>query len=93
MLAMLVRDGECTAGELGKPFSFAQPTISKHIKVLENAGLIHRQIDGRVHRFRLVSRPLEEAEQWIARHRQFWAGTLERLEGFVLDDVGSEGEA
>lgn len=82
---MLAVEGVCTAGELGSPFDSAQPTISKHIKVLEKAGLIQREIDGRVHRFRLVRQPLDEAEDWIKRHRSFWEGTFERLEGFVLD--------
>ena len=90
MLAMLATEGECTASELGKQFRHAQPTISKHIKVLEKAGLVQREIDGRIHRFRLDSRPLDEAEDWIARHRQFWAGTLERLEGFVVDGLQSD---
>ncbi len=83
MLAKLATDGACTAGELGSPFESAQPTISRHIKVLEKAGLVQREIDGRVHRFRLVRRPLDEAETWIKRHTQFWESTLERLEGFV----------
>ena len=88
---MLATDGACTAGELGSPFDVAQPTISKHIKVLEKAGLVQREIDGRVHRFRLVRRPLDEAEGWIKRHKQFWENTLERLEDFVLNISDTEG--
>jgi len=84
MLAKLAVDGSCTAGELGSLFDSAQPTISKHIKVLEKAGLVRREIGGRVHRFRLVQQPFDEAENWIKRHKQFWGGTLERLEDFVL---------
>ena len=92
ILARLAADGACTASELGSPFDSAQPTISKHIKVLERAGLVQRQVDGRVHRFRLVRQPLDEAEAWIKRHKAFWEGTLERLEGFVLDDNGTKEE-
>lgn len=84
MLAKLARDGDCTAGELGSLLDSAQPTVSKHIKVLEKAGLVEREIDGRVHRFRLVKAPLDEAESWISRHKAFWDGTLQRLESFVL---------
>ena len=83
MLAMVARRGECAAGELGEPFDIAQPTVSKHLGILERAGLVARRVDGRIHRFRLVPRPLDEAERWIARHRAFWQGTLARL-GEVL---------
>jgi DNA-binding transcriptional ArsR family regulator len=83
MLALVARRGECAAGELGEPFDIAQPTASKHLAVLERAGLLSRRVEGRVHRFRLVPRRLDEAERWIARHRVFWEGTLARL-GDVL---------
>lgn len=92
MLAKLAMEGRCTASELGRPFGYAQPTISKHIKVLEKAGLVQREIDGRVHRFSLVREPLDEAENWIKRHQQVWESTLERLEGFVLDGNETKGE-
>lgn len=79
MLAMLSRRGELSAGELGEPFDISQPTASRHLRVLEEAGLLSRRIDGRVHRFRLVEKRLKEAEDWISRHRDFWDGTLDRL--------------
>ena len=87
MLAELAERGECTASDLARPFDVAQPTVSKHIKVLERAGLVERRIDGRNHVFRLVQAPLDEAESWIARHRKFWKGTLRRLERY-LDEEG-----
>ncbi|MEM7461526.1 MAG: metalloregulator ArsR/SmtB family transcription factor [Pseudomonadota bacterium] len=86
MISMLANKGAMSAGELQAPFKVAQPTISKHLKVLETAGLIRREIDGRVHRFHLEAAPLHEAEDWIARHREFWAGTLSQLEDFVLEE-------
>lgn len=89
MLALVARRGECAAGELGSPFDIAQPTASKHLRVLEAAGLLSRRVDGRVHRFRLVPAPLDEAGRWIARHRLFWDSTLARL-GDVLADVRRE---
>jgi DNA-binding transcriptional ArsR family regulator len=85
MLALVARRGECSAGELGEPFDIAQPSASKHLRVLEEAGLVERRVDGRVHRFRLVTTPLEEAAGWISRHRAFWQNTLGRL-GDVLGD-------
>ena len=83
MLALLATRGELSAGELGKPFAIAQPSASKHLRVLEQAGLVTRRVDGRVHRFRLNPGPLAEAEDWIARHRAFWEGALDRLGGLL----------
>lgn len=84
---MLSRRGELTASELGAPFDISQPTASKHLRVLEQAGLLSRRIDGREHRFRLVHCKLRDAESWISRHREFWEGTLDRL-GDLLGDRG-----
>jgi DNA-binding transcriptional ArsR family regulator len=86
MLLMIAKRGECTASELGQPFSISQPSASKHLRVLEQAGLLARRVEGRIHRFRLVMGTLAEAEEWISRHRHFWEGTLERL-GEFLDQV------
>jgi len=83
MISMLASRGALSANELRAPFDVAQPTISKHLKVLEQAGLVRREVEGRVHRFHLETGPLREAEDWIERHRTFWEGTLERLEAFV----------
>lgn len=85
ILGMLAKQGACSANELRAPFDVAQPTISKHLKVLEQAGLVSREIDGRTHRFRLETAPLDDATGWIERHKAFWAGTLERLDAFVQD--------
>lgn len=79
MIATLARGGPCSASDLGRQFRSAQPTISRHIKVLEQAGLVERTVDGRVHRFRLRDKPLDEARSWIARHQQFWEGAVEQL--------------
>ena len=69
-----------SAGELGQQFRSAQPTISRHLKVLEQARLIERSVEGRVHRFRLRQKPLQEAGAWIERHQRFWNGALDQLE-------------
>ena len=83
MLAMLATRGELSAGELGEPFDIAQPSASKHLRVLEQARLVSRRVEGRVHRFRLNPDALAEAEDWIAYHRKFWEGTLESLDDFL----------
>jgi DNA-binding transcriptional ArsR family regulator len=91
MLALLAR-GEATAGELGAPFRISQPAASRHIRVLERAGLVRRRVDGREHRLRLVPRPLRDAEAWIARHRQFWEASLDSL-GRTLDELTKEDQS
>ncbi len=90
IISMLASDGALSASELREPFNVAQPTISKHLKVLEAAGLVRREIDGRVHRFHLEAAPLTEAENWIAKHREFWEGMLKSLEGFVCAPASEE---
>ena len=69
-----------SAGELGAQFRSAQPTISRHLKVLESARLVERSVEGRVHRFRLRREALEEAGTWIRRHQAFWMGAVDQLE-------------
>ena len=72
-----------SAGELGRQFNSAQPTISRHLKVLERAKLIERCVEGRVHRFRLRKQPLQAAGAWIGRHQRFWNGAIDQLEAFL----------
>ena len=85
ILSMLAKQGPCSASDLRAPFDVAQPTISKHLKVLEAAGLVQRQVNGRVHHFELVMAPMKDAEDWIQRHEAFWQGTLQRLDMFLTD--------
>jgi DNA-binding transcriptional ArsR family regulator len=74
-----------SAGELGAHFRSAQPTISRHLKVLENARLIERSVEGRVHRFRLRREALERAGDWIRRHQAFWTGAVDQLEQLLKE--------
>ena len=83
IISMLARNGAQSANQLRAPFNVAQPSISKHLKVLETAGLVRREVTGRVHLFHLETDPLQQAEDWIASHRNFWEGTLRRLDQFV----------
>ncbi len=87
---MLATSGALSANELRAPFDVAQPTVSKHLKVLEQAGLVRREIEGRTHRFQLQLAPMKEAEDWIVRHQKFWEGTLQRLHDFVQAMDGPE---
>jgi DNA-binding transcriptional ArsR family regulator len=86
----LSRGGARSAGELARQFSSAQPTISKHIKVLEQAALLERAVEGRIHRFRLRRKPLQDAERWIARHQAFWTGAVEQLDRLLSEAAGDE---
>jgi DNA-binding transcriptional ArsR family regulator len=85
MIQALAGGQSRSAGELGRRFRSAQPTISKHLKVLEQAGLVERTIDGRMHRFRLRQKPLRDAERWIARHQAFWNGAVDQLERLLAE--------
>ena len=60
--------------ELAEPFEMSLPAVSKHVKVLENAGLVARTIDGRIHRCSLIAEPLHDAERWLECYRSFWEG-------------------
>ena len=68
--------GEATVSELAKPFKVSAPAISKHMRILEEAGLLSRRKQGREHHCRLEARRLREAEAWIIRYRRFWNGSV-----------------
>ena len=70
---------EATVTELAEPFKMSLPAISKHLRVLQKAGLLLRQKDGRVHRIRLNVDPLKGAVKWLERYRQFWEIRLDSL--------------
>ena len=88
ILHELARGKARTAGQLGQHFRSAQPTISKHLKVLEAALLIERTVTGRVHWFRLQANGLRDATRWLARHQAFWEGAVDRLEQLLSEGTG-----
>jgi DNA-binding transcriptional ArsR family regulator len=65
--------------ELAEPFAMSLPAVSRHIRVLEDAGLVARTVDGRVHECALVAAPFETADAWLHRYRHFWTGQLASL--------------
>jgi DNA-binding transcriptional ArsR family regulator len=75
-----------TIGELAAPFEMSLPAASKHIRVLERAGLVKRTIEGREHHCELVRRRLRDANAWIARYTEMWETTLDALAKFAEDD-------
>jgi DNA-binding transcriptional ArsR family regulator len=76
--------GSSTVGQLAKPHSMSLAAASKHIKVLEAAGLIRREIRGRVHHCQLEPGPLAKAHEWLSVYEQFWTSRLDRLEDLLL---------
>jgi DNA-binding transcriptional ArsR family regulator len=72
--------------ELARPHEMSLPAVSKHVRVLERAGLIRREIDGRVHRCALDAAAMRAADDWIARYRAFWEHTLDSLADYVSED-------
>ncbi|MCI0707076.1 MAG: metalloregulator ArsR/SmtB family transcription factor [Ignavibacteriae bacterium] len=71
--------GEASVTELAEPFDMSLPAISKHLRILEEAGLLLRRKEGRVHHIQLNSKPMKEALQWIEHYRQFWDDRLDSL--------------
>lgn len=87
ILARLVQ-GDASVNELAQPFDMSQPAISKHLKMLERAGLVSRGRDAQRRPCRLETQPLEAAYLWIERYRQMWDTNFERLDT-LLDELKS----
>src|SRR5437763_6362045 len=89
--AILARlaSGKASVSELARPFAMSQPAISKHLKVLERAGLISRGRDAQRRPCRLEAGPLAEGTRWLERYRRFWEASFERL-GALLDELKTE---
>ena len=85
ILARLAR-GEATVNELAEPFPISQPAISRHLKVLESAGLISMGVDAQRRPRRMEAAPLEEASEWLERYREIWESNYQRLDA-LLDEL------
>jgi DNA-binding transcriptional ArsR family regulator len=85
--AILARlaSGEASVMELAEPFAMSQPAISKHLKVLERAGLISRSRDAQRRPRRLEAKPLAEATKWLERYRRHWEGNYRRLDALLAE--------
>ena len=88
ILARLI-SGDASVAELAKPFAMSQPAISKHLKVLEGAGLISRGRDAQKRPCRIEGKPLAEATGWLERYRKVWEGNYQRLDA-LLDELQSQ---
>jgi DNA-binding transcriptional ArsR family regulator len=83
--------GEASVGELAEPFDISLPAISKHLTVLEKAGLIARTKEGRVRHCRLIEEPMRDAFEWIASYGSFWEGQLDSLDRLLVTPPGGLG--
>jgi DNA-binding transcriptional ArsR family regulator len=75
--------GWSTVKQLAEPYQVSAPAISRHLRVLEKAGLIERHIRGREHYIKLIPRPLDEAAEWLNFYSEFWTGQFESLAEFL----------
>ena len=82
ILAHLAR-GDKRVTHLARPHDMSLPAVSKHLRVLEKAGLLRRRRYGRVHEMRLEAMPLKQAAQWVKEYRKFWEGSLDRLAAYL----------
>ncbi len=79
-------DGERTVGQLAEPFAISLQAASKHIKSLENAGLVRREVRGRTHFCHLEAGPLANAHEWLSYYRRFWSDRLDVLERLLREE-------
>src|SRR5215468_7436274 len=82
ILAHLAR-GDRRVTDLARPHAMSLPAVSKHLRVLEKAGLLRRRRYGRVHEMQLEAKPLKEAAEWVEEYRKFWEGSLGRLAAYL----------
>ena len=82
ILAHLAR-GDRRVTDLARPHAMSLPAVSKHLRVLEKAGLLRRRRYGRVHEMQLEAKPLKQAAEWVEEYRKFWEGSLDRLAAYL----------
>ena len=85
--------GEASVTELAEPFAMSQPAISKHLKVLERAGLISHGVDAQRRPRRLEAKPLGEAAQWLENYRQHWEAAFQRLDDLLEELKAAESKS
>ena len=93
ILTRLARDGSASVSELAEPFDVSLMAVSKHLKVMEGAGLIRRERDGRVHRCSFDPDAIAEASDWIEKHRRFWTQQLDSLAAYLEESGPNRGSA
>jgi DNA-binding transcriptional ArsR family regulator len=92
ILARLSR-GEATVNDLAEPFDISLPSISRHLKVLEGAGLITRGRQAQWRPCKLAPEPLKQVDGWLERYRKFWSGSFDRMDAFLTELAKTSGKA
>jgi DNA-binding transcriptional ArsR family regulator len=82
ILEHLAQGDRCVT-DLAQPYSMSLPAVSKHLRVLENAGLVRRRRSGRVHTLKLEAAPMKQAQEWIEEYRRFWEESFDRLDEYL----------
>lgn len=85
--------GETSVSKLAAPYEMSLPAVSKHLRVLEHAGLVTRRKNGRVHRCQLMAAPMRDAAKWIEHYRRFWETQFNALEKFLEESMRRESAA
>jgi DNA-binding transcriptional ArsR family regulator len=83
ILERLAQDGDVMVTVLAEPFDISLPAVSKHLRVLERAGLLTQEKDGRIRRCQLVAGPLQAADDWISHYRRFWEAQFDALADYL----------
>ena len=83
--------GECSVGDLAEPFAMTKPAVSKHLRVLERAGLISQRREAQWRRCRVEAAPLQEVAEWAERYRHIWEQRLDRLDDYLQEMKAKEG--
>jgi DNA-binding transcriptional ArsR family regulator len=91
ILAQLAKGEECVTN-LARPHAMSLAAVSKHLIVLEKAGLVKRRRDGRVHSLALEAKPMQEARAWLDRYRRFWEANLDQFEKYLEQQQEKEGK-
>jgi len=90
-ILMRLARGPVSVGDLAKPFRMSLPAVSKHLRVLTQAGLLIQEKKGRIRQCNLVARPMQDAAEWIQFYRKFWDARLDALDQFLQQTSSSEG--
>jgi DNA-binding transcriptional ArsR family regulator len=85
-----LRAGEASVSALAEPFGMSLPAVTKHLRVLERAGLVRHRKSGRIRTIRLAAAPLERAEAWLAQYRIFWERRFDALDAHLRHTLGKE---
>lgn len=93
IVARLARGGPAFVGDLQELHEISMPAISRHLRVLEGAGLVSRSAEGRYRRCQLNEEPMTEAMEWLKEQATFWEESLDRLERFLEQKASSKGES